>query len=480
MEHNPPPNIPEDYKAWAKISNGDREFSVPCKIFLPKTILEKPQIYIFPERKQFDILPRLRGKCRFTATKGNSPDLEIVGEDTHISGGSMRHWGEGLEEGYLKIYPARLIIRHFKRTSSDNTIWFRLTPSIHLSPLDAREYHYNGSTKINYGERFRFNLMNDFIATFLNYYKWQEVDNKKTVTFSELIAETKFERRRRCNEDDIGNYLSILDDFLLLVSLAEGQRCMAPQINIFLPDKIIEIYRLDRSLPNISAKHSHNDFLIDTTHLKTFLTNTWEIYRKAKQHDLIKSALEINISDAHKTMESHFLGLFSSIETLILAFRLGNNQEYILHDPKEWKTLKDKIKGVIKKIDTLENDKNARALMYQNINGLNRVPLQYAFKKFLEEKNIELNDLWPFSDEKSDCSLTEIRNRLVHGYGLNESFIDSFGTALKNLEYYAKRLLLISLGWDFDKSKLFRRDESFIKSWKESIEVIKNWEKKIS
>jgi len=111
---------------------------------------------------------------------------------------------------------------------------------------------------------------------------------------------------------------------------------------------------------------------------------------------------------------------------------------------------------------------------------LNRVPLQYAFKKFLEEKNIELNDLWPFSDEKSDCSLTEIRNRLVHGYGLNESFIDSFGTALKNLEYYAKRLLLISLGWDFDKSKLFRRDESFIKSWKESIEVIKNWEKKIS
>ena len=88
MEHNPPPNILEDYKAWAKLSTDDGEFSVPCKIYLPKTILEKPQIYIFPERKQFDILPRLKGTCRFTATKGNPPDIEIIGEDTHISGGS--------------------------------------------------------------------------------------------------------------------------------------------------------------------------------------------------------------------------------------------------------------------------------------------------------------------------------------------------------------------------------------------------------
>ena len=173
-------------------------------------------------------------------------------------------------------------------------------------------------------------------------------------------------------------------------------------------------------------------------------------------------------------MESHFLALFSSIETLILAYRLENNQEYVVRDPKEWKKLKDKIKGLIN--TTLETDKNARVLMQKNINGLNRVPLQYAFKKFLEEKGIKLDDLWPFSAENSDCSLTKIRNRLVHGYGLNENFTDSFGTALKNLEYYAKRLLLVSLGWDFDKSKLFRRDESFIKSWEKAIEVIRNWE----
>lgn len=474
MEHNPPPNIPEDYKVWAKVSTEDREFSVPCKIYLPKTILEKPQIYIFPERKQFDVLPRLKGTCRFTATKGNPPDLEIVGEDTHISGGSMRHWGEGLEEGYLKIYPARLIVRHFNRTSSDNTVWFRLTPSIHLSPWDAREYHYSGSAKINYGERFQFKLMDDFIVTFLNYYNWQEVENKKTITFSDLLAEAKFERI--LNEDAIVNYLSIFDDFLLLVSFAEGQRCMIPQINIFLPDKSIEIYCLDRSLPNISTKHSFNDFLIDTNHLKMFLTSAWEIYRKSKQHDLIKAALEINTSDAHRTMESHFLALFSSIETLILAFRLENNLEYIVHDHVEWKALKGNIKKLIKEHEILKNKKNDRALMYQNINGLNRVPLQYAFKMFLAGKNIELNDLWPFSAEKSDCSLTKIRNRLVHGYDLNERYIDSFGKSLESLEYCAQRLLLVSLGWDFDKSKLFRRGESFIKSWKEAIEVIRNWE----
>jgi hypothetical protein len=113
--------------------------------------------------------------------------------------------------------------------------------------------------------------------------------------------------------------------------------------------------------------------------------------------------------------------------------------------------------------------------MCQNINGLNRIPLQYAFKKFVSKKNLKLNDLWPFSSDKGDWSLTTIRNRLVHGYGLNEKYIDSFGKALDNLEYYAKRLLLATLGWDFNNSKLFRREESFIKSWKEAQEDIKNW-----
>lgn len=474
MEYSPAPNISEDYKVWAKLSTDDIEFTVPCKLFLPKTILEKAQVYIFPERKQFSILPRIIDSCSFTASIGDAPDIEIVGEDVHISGGSMRHWEEGLEEGYLKIYPARIKIRHFRKTNSDNTVLFRLTPSLHLSPWDSREYHYNGEAKIRHGERFQIKLKDDFNITFLNHYKWREVESKKTITFSELVAEASF--TQLANEDDIEHYLSIFDDFLLLVSLAEGQRCIIPQLNIYLSDRFIEIYRLDRSLPNISTKHSFNDFVIDTKFLKHFLTNAWKVFSESKQKYLIKVALEANTSDVQRTMESHFLSLFSSVETLILAFRLQSGCEYIFHDQGDLKAFRDEVKKLVKAHDLFKNDKDKKALMYQNINGLNRVPLQYAFRKFVSENNLKLDDLWPFSSDKGDWSLTTIRNRLVHGYRLNERYIDSFGKALDNIEYYAKRLLLVTLGWHFDNSKLFRRDESFVQSWKGAREVIRNWQ----
>lgn len=473
MEYSPPPNISEDYKFWANLSVDDGEFTVPCKLFLPKTILEKPQIYIFPERKQFDILPGIINRCSFTANIGDPPDIAIFGEDVHISGGSMRHWEKGLDEGYLRIYPARLKIKHFRKTNSDNSVLFNLTPSLHLSPRDLREYYYDGKAKIRRGKRFKFKLEEDFNITFLNHYKWQE-DKKKTITFSELVGEASF--ARFANEEDIEDYLLIIDDFLLLVSLAEGQRCIIPRLNVYLANSFIEIYRLDRSLPNISNNHSFNDFVIDTKFLKRFLKNAWRTFRESKQQQLIRVALETTTSDVNSTMESHFLSLFSAVETLILAFRLQSGCEYILHDQGDWKAFRDKVKKLVQANEVFKDDKDKRALIYQNINGLNRVPLQHAFKKFISESKLELDDLWPFSSDKGDWSLTTIRNRLVHGYRLNERYIDSFAEALDNIEYYAKRLLLVTLGWDFDNSKLFRRDESFVQSWKEAREVISNWQ----
>lgn len=259
MEHNPPPNIPEDYKVWAKISKGDKEFTVPCKIYLPKTVLEHPQVYIFPDNKQFDVLPRLREECSLDATVGDPPYIEIIGEDLHVSGGTMRPWEKGLEEGYLKVYPSRLIIRDISRTCKENVIWFRLTPSEHLKPFDQRSFRYNGKAEIKHGKRFEFELNDDFLVTFFNYYWWQENDKRERTTFPELIAEAKIPGP--FTEDDIDEYIELLDDFLLLVSLAEGQRCTVPQVNVTLKDKHIDIFRLNRSFPKISETHSFNSFV---------------------------------------------------------------------------------------------------------------------------------------------------------------------------------------------------------------------------
>ncbi|MEA1898423.1 MAG: hypothetical protein U9N53_12260, partial [Bacteroidota bacterium] len=468
MEHKPPPNIPEDYKVWAKISEGRHEFSVPCKVFLPKTNLKKPQIYIFPKSEQFRFLPLLK-KSKIFATSGNPPVIEIVGEEAHISGGSMRHWEKGLEEGYLKIYPTRLIIKNFQLKSDEAALWFHLTPSVHLSPYDIREYHYDGTATIHHGERFHFELTEDFGFTFFNHYKWQNAAEGKKITFSELVAESM--STLEIQGQDFEKLLSMFDDFLLLVSLVEGQRCVITHVNIMGTEEMVDIYRLNRSTPHVSGKHSISDCLIDSKDFNNFLVKAWKIYKNSPQHDLIKTALEIITNDVATTMENRFLALFSSIETLILAFRIENDKEFIVPGLHEWKKIKNELNKFIKNHYFFKNDKDARALMYQNICGLNRIPLQHVFKQLLREKNIELNDLWPFSSHKNEYPLINIRNRLVHGYGITSNYYaDSFYIAFENLEYYAKRLLLATLGWDYNKSKLFRRDENFVKAWKDAME----------
>ncbi len=473
MEHNPPPNIKEDHRVWIKIYHDQQEFSVSCKIYLPKTILEVPQVYIFPNHELFDILPRLKGKCRFETTEEKHPFM-IIGEDTHISGGEMLHWGKGLEEGYLKIYPSRLVIRHLNTPSDKNIIWFRLTPSIHLSPTEVRTTHFDGSAEINHSKKRKFDLTDNFNLTFKNYYRWNKTDNNKTINFSELYAEAEFQEP--VEESHIEKYLSLVDDFLLLVSLAEGRRITAPQITVYLSEEIVDIYRMNRSLPQVSQKHSFQQCLIDIGDLDLFLNDAWGKLRESSNYDLKKSALAINTNGTPHTMESHFLSLFSSIETLILIFRSQNDREHIISDINKWNKLKNRIKSFIKADNSVMLEKDDRRLLYNNLNGLNRIPLQEAFEEYLKKYSIQCDDLWNFFGENSAYPLIKIRNRLVHGHALNDYIGASFSVALDNLEFYAKRLLLASLGWNSEKSNVFQRDDLFIKKWKTARERINDWD----
>jgi len=438
--------------------------------------MDRPEVYIYPNPTQFRELPN-RKPCFLSATIGRTPDVEIIGEETHISGGMMSYGEPGLEEGYLKIYPSKLhIIQHFgtnRKDVEDVTLLFKLTPSLHLSPSDFREYDFEGEAKLHRGDRFRFKLDREIELEFLNHYRWVNLENEEILTYPELIASAKLNRRPI--EEDIDNYLSLIDDFLLLVSFAEGQRCISPLVSVHSRGTIAETYRLDRSMPNISAKHGFNDFLIDSNDFDDFINLAWKSLKEAGQYKLIKSALELITNDARGTMESEFLSLFSSIEKLILAFRLDYNYEFILKDLHHWNSFDKNLHSFIKKHELFKDNPEARSLIYQNIAGLKRLPLQEAFKKFTESKKLDLNDLWTFYDDSSEWSLTDIRNHLVHGYGLGDPYIDSFGNALKSLRYLAKRLMLVSLNWDFKESRLFRMSDREIDKWKNARAILKQW-----
>lgn len=67
--------------------------------------------------------------------------------------------------------------------------------------------------------------------------------------------------------------------------------------------------------------------------------------------------------------------------------------------------------------------------------------------------------------------MTTIRNKLVHGYGFSNNIISCFSAATDNLERYAKRILLLTLGWKYHDSYYhFDHDK---KHKNESYEFIK-------
>ena len=473
METTAPPSRNEDHRILIDITIDQRTFSLPCKVYLPETILDQPQFYILPNRAQYDLLPQLKGSGSFRSTNNVDDQIYVTGENVHISGGNMISWGDGLEEGYLKIYPSRFTIQYKGNFSDKNIIWFQLTPSLHLSPFEIRDLHYDGTSKVSHCRTKSYLLNNYITVTFKNHYKWLDRQNNTKLNFPEIIGEA--ELTAPLKEDDIEQYIKLLDDFLLLVSFAEGQKIIIPRLQVFFPDKYIKIFRCDRSLPNISPNHSFHNLLIDQRDFDIFINKAWPIFKNHQYYSLLKSALETLTSDISYSMESRFLSLFSSIETLVLAFRLAFDQQHVLSDHKQWNLLKKCLMHSIKSQSVVELDKDRRKIFYINLNSINRIPLYQAFEKLLSKKQICSDDLWNFSNDENGYSLTTIRNRLVHGYGIGEKFIDSFSVALQNIKLYAKRLLLSEFNWDLENSKVFRRDENFIKHWELARERISEW-----
>lgn len=233
---------------------------------------------------------------------------------------------------------------------------------------------------------------------------------------------------------------------------------------------------MNYSIPKVPDNHSFNNFEIYAHDFNNFINKAWINYKKSPHKDLLRSALVSQVSETRHSMESRFLSLFSGIETLILAYRKENDLEFVISDDTECKTLRKKIYEIIKNNDIVNLSKEKRKYIYSNVSSLNRISLHKAFEMFTKQRNVYYDDLWDFFGSKDGYSLTTIRNRLVHGYGINEKYIASFSVALDNLKLYAKRMLFSTLGWSYQESRSFRRDDTFVENWRLAKEVISNWE----
>jgi len=209
--------------------------------------------------------------------------------------------------------------------------------------------------------------------------------------------------------------------------------------DVYHLNKLFPKNRPNQYLSNI-RRHYADDFL--NTSLKALIESP---FREAIKRVIIRTV------NPPSVIEYRFITEFASLECFLDYYKSINNYNLIINH--NWPKFVKKIKHAIKNtpVDTT-NDQ--RKNIYNKICELNRFPFSYIFNKFIEDRGIAVDDLWPVDSESTKNSLLNLRNKLVHGYILKDDYYDVLSIAEQNLEWLIKRIILSFLQWDIEKSQI--------------------------
>jgi len=464
----------EDYQLLMKINSDNLKIEkVRCKIYLPKRNIDPIKIYFYPTQEQVVSLIKLFEFSIEGEIKNIAGDIigKVEATKVYNNGTITENFGSDIVESIFMGEPIDLKISMFSNYESNNSnyndvntvISFWLTPNILLSPAQLIERSYTGRVEIRTVRRFEFTLANGIPLVFNNHFRYVENPEGDVITFDELVAECTVDSEVNNLEDIIDS----LDDFLVIVSFATRQRCICLGWSASNSKEYTRFYRRSLSIPMHTTEPSINDTLVDITQFQSFIDTTYNAFINIEQRVLIRKALQFSISARDKTVESSFTTLYSVLETLVLDYRRQNELEFVL-DEDNWNEFEKGIKKWIKQQPQFVSFPEKRKLIYEKLKELNRISFSNAFKKFCISLELDLQDLWTVTGGKG--SLTEIRNKLVHGETFNRSQEKSLIVALHHLTWIVERAILSVLSWSISDSRV---SQNFLNKY---ITLYHNWE----
>lgn len=478
----------EDYRIFVKIASDKACIeNVLCKIFLPKRLTEPIELYFYPNDEQ---RRKLENISEFSITgemKGFSGELKakIQADKVYFKNRSTEYWGNDIAESVFISNPIDLKVIDFfyhdiKDTEQKTVGSFWLTPSKLLSPLKSIEQSYDGNVKVKTVRQFKFILANGIPLIFDTHFHYLKNEDGDDITFTELVAEFEIGTDKQDTKNIENDIIGYLDDFLILVTFAERHRCICLGWGIGELKTYTKYYRRDLVIPDIRKEQSFSGMLIEISDFEEFIKQAYSKFIEIKPKDLIRQAIQYTTSayDTDKTLESSFLTLYSALETLLLHFRKTQQLETVFASEKEWDDFRDDIKNWLKNHPKLSNDKQKRILIYEKLPELNRISFSTAFEQLCNFYSVDLSDLWPLTKNSEGISLSEIRNKLIHGEVINTEpeQLRAFIGAKEHLQWIVERLILAFLGWTISKSNINKdylaRKMACYKDWKKDQKIL--------
>lgn len=448
----------ENYQLFVTIEAGNiLQEKVRCKVYLPERLTDPIALHLFPTEDQ---VPYLQHAFEFSIrgeidNLSGTVDTRIQAQKVYSIRLSSTGWGPEITEHLLVGEPADLqVIRFLSRDASTSSLkvtgCFWLTPSILLKPTQRISQSWTGDVKVETVRQFNFTLANGLLLNFVNCFRYSKNKDGDTVTFTELVARYEVQDEEHFINIE-KNVLPFLDDFLLLVSFAERRRCMCLGWETVDSKCFTEYYRRSLTIPTPKKDEDFDDTLIPSQKWQHFIEKVYKKFIEIESKEFIRQAIQYTIHREGRTVENSFLTLYSAIESLLEHFGLRRS----IIDPGQFENtfVKDTMKWI--KGHPLFTDKNNRKLIYEKLKELNRVSFKSAFNKLCKDYPVDLRDLWPVAETNKGISLSEIRNKLVHG----ETFFNPLQqraliTAEKHLRWTVERLILSILDWDISVSKV--------------------------
>jgi hypothetical protein len=456
------------------IVNGAEIANVPCKIFLPERIQEKPYIILNPSMEdQTRIMASHKGALHAIVYGfEKEKELTIEAPEVYFSGSSTKYWGDSLSDLSIPGEPQDLhIIRHLKAAENaqhqHTQIVFWISPNIFLTPFVSSSRSYTGDIKHEKLRDVEFVMKNEVKLIFDKHFRSKTVENGDLVQWSFLVACTEL----NIPADDVvtlkDNILLDIDDFLLIASFAARQRTACLGWTASDNNSYTTFYRGNYVFPDLDGDNSLHNRLIDIKDFERFIQTCYHAFLEFENKLAIRNALHSAIPSKSRTLESAFLNIFAGLEALVLDFRRREDLEFIVPQ-NNWTSLKKYLQKCIKNSVEPKLEKEQRTSIYCKLDELNRMSLREAFDLFCKKYSIDLTDLWPVFGEIDLVGLVDIRNKLIHGDPFPDDIFGSLVVAKEHLVYILERVLIRILNWNIAETKT---NPNYLKT---HMQVIKN------
>jgi len=443
------------------IVNNAKIVDVPCKVFLPERIQEKPYLVLGPARKDANGIRASFEVSLYATTYGydKKRELTIKAPKVYIIGSSTKHWGGDISHTTVVGEPQDLhVVKHFNydKDIQRTQISFWISPNQFLTPSMFPLSSHTGNLKYNRTHKLRFTIKNKVKLVFDKYFRNKTIENGDFVQWSFLVACTEVD----CPADDVStikkNILPDIDDFLLIASFAARQRTACTGWTSEDKNTQATFYRGNYVFPDFDRNKDIDDGLIDRLYFEKFVKTCYSAFLKYENKLAIRNALYSLVPNRSRTVENTFLHVFAGLETMILDFRRLKNLEFIVPQ-KDWPSFRNYLKKCIKDSTDPKLVAEQRSSMYHKLNELNRVSLQEAYNLFCKEYSIDLTDLWPIFKENNLVGLVDIRNKLIHGDPFPKDVEGTLLVAEEHLAYVLERVLVRILRWNVDKTQISPR-----------------------